>query len=161
MGSRSLLFSASDISSSRACLLEDLFIVLLPDSAVPRNGCCCGLFMSFTGSAVAITPQLAAATTSTFVIPFGLMKKESPQLLRDVTVVTELRFVPQLGFVDSPSPELFFEAKIAASVFVNNEYPMVSGHKPPPHSEFHWGQNRGSAAPSKCLPSFWCGRRPP
>ena len=75
---------------------------------------------------MAITPQLAAATTSTFVIPFGLMKKESPQLLRDVTVVTELRFVPQLGFVDSPSPELFFEAKIAAAVFVNNEYPMVS-----------------------------------
>ena len=34
--------------------------------------------------------------------------------------------VSQLGFVDSQFPELLLEAKIAAAVFVNKEYPMVS-----------------------------------
>ena len=38
-------------------------------------------------------------STSTFVPLFGFMKKESPQLLRDVTVVAELTFAPQLGIV--------------------------------------------------------------
>ena len=45
------------------------------------------------------------------------MKKESPQLLRDVTVVAELTFVPQLGFVDSQFP-------VPQIGFVDSQFPV-------------------------------------
>ena len=57
------------------------------------------------------------------------MKKESPQLLRDVTVVAELTFVPQLGFVDSqfPVPQIGFvdsQFPVSQLGFVDSQFPV-------------------------------------